>query len=386
VKILLLAPHPFYQERGTPIAVNLLLRVLSAAGHRIDVLTYHEGADVTHPNVVIHRIPKLPFVRNVPPGPSIRKIICDKVMVLKALAMARRGRYDVVHAVEESVFMAVLIRALYRTPYLYDMDSSLGRQIAEKFPWLKWLLPPMRWVEGLATRCAAAVVPMCDALADIARRQGARQVFVLRDVSLLGAADADDVQRLRQELPADGVRFMYVGNLETYQGIDLLLESFRLALAQGTAATLIIAGGSERDVRRYQEQVRKMNLAGAVRLLGPQPVSRMAALFAVADVLVSPRIKGNNTPMKIYSYLASGKTILATALPTHTQVLTPDVAMLAPPRAPEFAAAMAGLANDEALRLRLGAHARAVAARDYSQETFEMKVREIYGWLAQPPR
>ena len=35
------------------------------------------------------------------------------------------------------------------------------------------------------------------------------------------------------------------------------------------------------------------------------------ALFEAADVLVSPRIRGNNTPMKIYSYLESGKAILA---------------------------------------------------------------------------
>ena len=38
MKILLLAPHPFYQERGTPIAVNLLLKALSERGDKIDVL------------------------------------------------------------------------------------------------------------------------------------------------------------------------------------------------------------------------------------------------------------------------------------------------------------------------------------------------------------
>ena len=40
-----------------------------------------------------------------------------------------------------------------------------------------------------------------------------------------------------------------------------------------------------------------------------------------ADVLVSPRLKGLNTPMKIYSYLDSGSAVLATRLRTHTQVL-----------------------------------------------------------------
>ena len=49
-------------------------------------------------------------------------------------------------------------------------------------------------------------------------------------------------------------------------------------------------------------------------------------------MLVSPRIRGTNTPLKIYSYLRSGKPIVATDLLTHTQVLSPEVARLVPRR------------------------------------------------------
>ena len=77
MKILLLAPHPFYQERGTPIAVNLLLKALSERGDKIDVLTYHIGADTVHANVAIHRIARIPFVKSVRPGFSFKKIVCD---------------------------------------------------------------------------------------------------------------------------------------------------------------------------------------------------------------------------------------------------------------------------------------------------------------------
>ena len=45
MKILLLAPHPYYQERGTPIAVDLLVRVLSERGDQIDLLTYQNLGD-----------------------------------------------------------------------------------------------------------------------------------------------------------------------------------------------------------------------------------------------------------------------------------------------------------------------------------------------------
>ena len=101
MKILLLAPEPFYQDRGTPIAINILLRALSERGDQIDVLTYHEGRDVNYEHVTLHRIAKLRFVRNVRPGFSWKKIICDLFMLLKSARLIRNNRYDLIFAVEE---------------------------------------------------------------------------------------------------------------------------------------------------------------------------------------------------------------------------------------------------------------------------------------------
>ena len=75
MNILLLAPHPFYQERGTPIAVDLLLRVLAERGEQVDVLTYHEGEDRAYPGpgaVRLFRIPPPPACRNIRPGFSLK--------------------------------------------------------------------------------------------------------------------------------------------------------------------------------------------------------------------------------------------------------------------------------------------------------------------------
>jgi glycosyltransferase involved in cell wall biosynthesis len=379
MNILLLAPHPFYQERGTPIAVNLLLQALSRLGHAVDVLTYHEGMEVSYPGVTLHRIRKPLFARNVPPGPSLKKILCDLVMLPKALSMASRKPYDLVHAIEESVYMAMWIRRRNGIPYLYDMDSSLARQVAEKFSFLGFLLPLMTRMERAAIRGALAVVPVCEALAKIAEKDGANKVVLLRDISLLSPASSEDLELARTLVPrSESPCFMYVGNLEAYQGIDLMLDSFAEFLKGGSVARLVIAGGKAEDIQRYREKAKKLGIGKSTLFLGPQPVTRMSALFTVADVLVSPRIKGNNTPMKIYSYLASGKAILATALPTHTQVLTPEVALLVPPDIRSFAGAMKTLARDESLRLKLAAQAQDLAQACYSQESFQKAVTELY--------
>ncbi len=385
MNILLLAPHPFYQERGTPIAVNLLLQSLSAQGHTVDVLTYPEGAEVDYPGVTLHRIRRPWGVRNIPPGPSVKKILCDNVMAGHALRLARRTRYDVVHSVEESVYMAMRIRRRIGTPYIYDMDSAMARQIAEKFPFLGFTRPWLERFERAAARGALAVVPVCEALADVARGYGADHVSLLHDISLLQPAAAADREAVRALIPtaAGAVTFMYVGNLEAYQGVGLLLDSLTQARAGGPPMRLLIAGGRDADIRRHRARAASLGIDTAVTFLGPQPVSRMAALFEAADVLVSPRIKGNNTPMKIYSYLASGKAVLATDLPTHTQVLTPDIACLAAPRPDALADAMRRLAADPARRAALGARAADVARERHSTESFQREATALYTWIGQ---
>ena len=41
MRALVIAPQPFYEERGTLIAIDLLLRALSDRGDQVDLLTLH---------------------------------------------------------------------------------------------------------------------------------------------------------------------------------------------------------------------------------------------------------------------------------------------------------------------------------------------------------
>jgi glycosyltransferase involved in cell wall biosynthesis len=182
---------------------------------------------------------------------------------------------------------------------------------------------------------------------------------------------------LKAELGIRGLVVMYVGNFEPYQGIDLLLESFALVRERTDAVDLVLIGGTALDVQKYRAKSDGLGIARNVHFLGPRPVDRLAESLAAADILVSPRITGTNTPMKLYSYLHSGKPLVATALPTHTQVADSRVAMLAEPTAPAFADAMLHLIEDEALRRRQGA-----AARQFIEERFTFPLfRERFGGL-----
>lgn len=384
LRVLLLAPHPFYQERGTPIAVDMMLRALSARGARVDVLTFPEGEDRSYPGVALHRVRGGRGLREIPPGFSLKKLRGDARLLAETFRRVRREKPDVIHAVEESVFIALLMKWLFRVPYVYDMDSSMARQLVEKMAWLRPAGPLFRWAEAVAARSALMVIPVCEALAEIARRARAREVRLLTDVSLVRREAAPDPARRdawRAELGARDVCFMYIGNLESYQGIDLLLESFRRALREEEKMSLVLVGGAPAAVEAYRQRVAAWQLTDRVRVAGPRPVAAMAALFEAADVLVSPRTQGENTPMKLYSYLDSGRPVLATDLPTHTQVVTRETAELTAPAPDAMAAAMVRLAREPARRERLAAAASALAQARYSPEAFSRNASAIYDAL-----
>lgn len=360
------------------MAVDLLLGVLSRRGLRTIVITFAEGRNRDYPLTTVCRIPALPWAsKGVPPGFSLKKLVCDAFLFCKALGVILRRRPRLIHAVEESVFMALFFRILFNIPYVYDMDSSMPVQLLQKLPLLRPLGPFFRWCERVVLRRALAVIPVCTALADIARSAGARHVYVLTDVSMAGEG-GEPAPDLRAEYGIQGVCCMYIGNLEPYQGIDLLLEAAALAVRTVPDLRLVIVGGTQESIGAYQARARDLGIAAQTHFTGPLPVSMMRALFSQADVLVSPRIKGENTPMKIYSYLDSGCPILATDLPTHIQVLSPEVAQLVRPEARYMAEGMVRLAADPGLREQLARAARELARREYTPEVFERRVNAVY--------
>ena len=391
MKILLLAPQPFYQERGTPIAVRLVLETLSAklspdetSPPHIDLLVYNEGEDIGIPGVRIVRIPTPRWLRGIRPGISLKKLLCDLVFLVSALSLlwrARKKQYAVIHAVEEAVFIAWLAKQLFGVPYVYDMDSSLSMQLTEKWWIFKPLLPVLNFFEGLAVRGSVAVAPVCDALQAIAERHGSPHTVMLRDVSLLPSSRTDLQERsavFGTAVSSSRPIVLYVGNLERYQGIDLLIESFALLREHPSDPQLIIIGGTPSSIESYRQKAHSLSCHESVIFLGPRPVAELKLFLEHADILVSPRIKGNNTPMKIYSYLHSGTPLVATNLPTHSQVLDGEISVLVPPSPQGFAEGMRSLLDNPHERMALGKRAQSRAEQLYTIPAFEAQLLSLY--------
>jgi glycosyltransferase involved in cell wall biosynthesis len=388
MKILVLAPHPFFQARGTPLAVRRVLEFLSARGHQLDLLTFHEGEDVEIPNCRIHRITRPLWIRDIRPGFSFKKVVCDLFMLVKCLRMVRRNHYDLIHAVEESAFIAAAIQRLVGTPYVYDMDSSLAEQLVDAYPSLQFAFPTLRRCEAVAVRHSLGVLTVCAALEDVAHGHAPdKPIGLVEDTTLLGVEQdrSGNGQGGDTLLPA-GVGSqtpvaMYVGNLEHYQGIGLLLDGFRRTLIRVPDAHLVIVGGLQADISRYRRRTQQLGIATRVHFLGPRPIRLLDGLLKRADVLVSPRLKGLNTPMKIYSYLDSGTAVLATRLRTHTQVLDDHTAYLVAPDPEALGNGLADLLSDPVLRERLARQAKAYVQREFTPEAAHRKLGSFYSMM-----
>lgn len=386
MKVLVIAPQPFFAERGTPIAVRRLVETLCADGHRVDLLTYPFGKSVEVEGLTIHRCGRFPGVRRVGIGFSLGKILLDLMLFPKLFRMAKPGRYDVVHAVEESIYLALLLRWRHQTEIVYDMDSSLVDQMADAHAVFRVVKPLLTRFEQWAIRSADVVAPMCQVLADYAAEvRDTEDPVVLHDVPLGNGSDA----RLRP-LPTSGASeprslALYVGNLEAYQGIDLLVDAVE-HLPVEIPVSIRVVGGPIDEAERFQSVVEQRALENRIEFVGPRPVEQLDSLLAEADILLSPRTKGTNTPLKIYSYMESGRPILATRLSTHTQVLDDSTALLVDPSPEAYARGLVRLVGNERLRSALGESAQHRVRRSYSLRSFTRRVRDIYGSSGRGPQ
>lgn len=365
--------------------MDLLIDSLSTTGYEIDLLTFNEGEDRSYPNVTIYRVGKLLRFRKIRPGFSSKKLVLDVFMFFHMVRLLVRKRYLVIHAVEESAFMAMVLGFVFRTPFIYDMDSSLATQIIDKFTSLSVIEKPLRWLESLPIRWACAVVPVCDALMNLALRYRSEGVYLLKDISLLdkscSLSSVPEVDNLSEIGDPSSDILLYVGNMEPYQGIDLLLESFALAVSKKEDLKLIVIGGTEADVNKYRNIVIDFGIVEKAHFMGARPLEYLNAYCLQAKLLVSPRIHGENTPMKIYSYLDSGVPVLATRLSTHTEVMNDGNSFLAEPNANAFSGAIEEVFEDYDVALSRANVAADLIAKEHSKTSFSNRIISIYTTL-----
>jgi glycosyltransferase involved in cell wall biosynthesis len=391
MRILMIAPEPFFEPRGTPFSEYHRIRALLELGHTVDLVTYPFGQPVDLPGLRVFRCLRPPLLRRVKIGPSLAKVPLDLALAVTALRRTLAERYDAVHSHEEGAAIGLVLAAVLGVPHIYDMHSSLPQQLSNfdysRSRVLRWMFDRF---ERAAVKHSKVVIVICPELGRIVQelRPGAEPVLI---ENAPGAGDgpcASTAHAVRRTfgLGPSTPLVVYTGTFEAYQGLELLFGAAALVMQSRPDARFLLAGGRPGQVAEARAQAAAVGLGHAVIFTGELPSTEIPGLLEAADVLVSPRSRGTNTPLKIYQYLRSGRAIVATRLLTHTQVLDDTVAILTGVSPREFADGILAALADPILSAAIGARAAELAASKYSYDAYLERTREVMARVTGDPR
>jgi glycosyltransferase involved in cell wall biosynthesis len=385
VRVLMLAPEPIYTPRGTPIAVLNRCRALTALGQEVDLVTYPFGEDVTVPGLRFVRTPRIPGLRRVKIGPSAAKLPLDALLLWTAVRQLRRRHYDVIHTVEEAGVAGWLLRAIFGRPYVHDVHSDLITVLRDYgFGARNPVVLLARWLERHVLASARVIIVNFPGLVPVVTAQApGKPVHVINCWPLGYQVDPALSDKLRGEWGTAGPLILYTGSFEPYQGLPMLLFSMAMVLESLPQARLVLVGGQPGQIAELTRQAVRLGIAEALILTGQRPPDEIPSYLAAADVLVSARRDGINTPYKVYDYIRAGKPIVATRTASHLDVLTDECAALADSTPQAFAAALLSVLRDPGFAAGLS-QAATERVNDFGIANFLRQTAAAYWELGVP--
>jgi glycosyltransferase involved in cell wall biosynthesis len=380
-RVLIVTPQPFYEDRGTPIAVRYVASALGALNVDVHLLAFPVGQDIGMKNVTVHRCANALHIKQVPIGFSMRKLALDAGLWRSFSRLVAHGRFDMVHAVEEAAYMASALCPRLGQRFIYDMASAIPMELIRNSAVKSALLrTPLEAIQRRVMHAASHII--CSAgLAGYVRTQArSAHVHEWQYPALSSAVSARDLGSLRSTLqirPEQRV-LLYTGSFAGYQGLDLLLAAFERASREHPELVLVCVGATDAEQARWSTTAPEQSYFQNVRIVPRQPRAQMPLYTELADVLLLPRVGFQNVPLKLYDYMAAGKPIVATRQAGANRLLNEQRAFMCDPSAESMADAISRACSHPAEAARIGSQALHYAEQHFGWHNFVEFIRTIY--------
>jgi glycosyltransferase involved in cell wall biosynthesis len=377
-RVLLVTPQPFYEDRGTPIAVRYVAQALSELGACVDILAFPVGRSVSIPRVRIMRCANPLRLKRVPIGFSWRKIALDATLWQAFSRLVHSGRYHMVHAVEDAAYMAAAICPPVGQPFIYDMASAIPVELKRNALFASRLIQRLLSAAEKRVISAARSVVCSSGLGGyVADQVPEARVREWQYPAYAERVDGYRALELREEL---GIRrnqrvILYTGNFAAYQGVELLLEAFQRARQIRPELALVCVGATEKESAERSEA---RAADSQVFILPRQPRRQIPVFLELADFLVLPRVAVDNVPLKLFDYMASGTPIIATRGPAHEPLLDESRAFMSEPTVEALSATLVDACASRHRSESLGRAARSYAMENFGWDRFVDFVRTTY--------
>jgi glycosyltransferase involved in cell wall biosynthesis len=385
-RILVIAPTPFFADRGCHVRILEESRTVIALGHHVTICTYHIGNDVDR--LEIRRSLRVPWYSKLSAGPSVHKFYVDLFLLCTVLRVCLRRRPDIIHAhLHEGVAIGKIASVLFGIPLVADLQGSLtGELLQHRFMRKGGLLHRiLQWVERVIMRMPDVTLTSSSNTLHPAPDEAGEIAAKIRVL-----ADGVDTERFHPSYPVDGISAAlgiprgvkvigFLGTLTDYQGVAVLLQAVPHVLEAMKPVHFLIMGYP--NVEHYREQARLLGVAEHVTFTGRVPYGEAPRYLAVCDVTVSPKLLSTESNGKLLNYMAMGRPIVASDTPVNREILG-DLGVYAEVGNPVALAEalLKVLLDDEGAR-KLGIRLRQKAMAEYSWQSVGERITETYRQL-----
>lgn len=388
MKILVVAPTPFFSDRGTHIRILEEALALESRGHEVKIATYHIGSDLPESldtTIDIRRIRRLLFwYKKLEAGPDWQKILLDIMLIRKSFYLARTWKPDIIHGhLHEGALIGwVVTKCLFwrRMKLVADFHGSLTREMVShaylRAVGLQRLFALVeRWIDNLGDRAVASSWDNAEEISSIRTKNPVVPIIDGTRLSMFSGATDRGALRQRYGIPDDKVLIAYTGALIPNKGIELFLEAVPLVCAKHPEAHFLIAGFPLDQIGEYLE---KDVFQTHATVVSPLPYFRLPEILMMSDIGVDPKeATTKQASGKMLNYMGAGLPIACFDTQNNREYLG-DGGSYATSGTPEaLAEAIGRLIRDPELRRAKGAVGRERAAM-FSWEKSAEELEKIY--------
>ncbi|HEX2767842.1 MAG TPA: glycosyltransferase family 4 protein, partial [Geobacteraceae bacterium] len=168
---------------------------------------------------------------------------------------------------------------------------------------------------------------------------------------------------------------VFLGVLNSYQGIDHLLEAVKILKERGRAFRFLIMGFPE---EKYREKAESLGIAELITFTGRIDYSRTPLYLCAGDIAVSPKISLTEANGKLLNYMACGLPTVVFDNPVNREILGDTGVYVNHGDNSALAKEIEGLLDDRKRRDELSARVREKALRDHTWHARGKQLVEIY--------
>jgi glycosyltransferase involved in cell wall biosynthesis len=391
MKILVVAPTPFFSDRGTHIRILEEALALEKLGHEITIATYHIGKDINKEiktKIDVRRILRLLFwYKKLEAGPDWQKIILDLMLIRKVFFLARTKKPDIIHGhLHEGILIGWIVKKILfwrHIKLVSDFHGSLTQEMVSHGYLKMGLKPIFSFLEKIINKMGDyAVTSSWEMTKELQKSRKDANVATLLDGTNSDSFLIDKTKeeiRKEMELPQEKTIVVYTGGLVPNKGINYLFDAMKIVLEKRTDIFFLIGGYPAEHIEKFMQE---NNLPQEnIRLTVPVNFFDLPQFILAGDIAIDPKDSdAKQASGKVLNYMSAGIPIICLDKPNNREYLGKGGHYYKNSSGKDIAETIFYLADNPNERLEKGAMNKKKAL-DFSWDRAGKQLEKIYNQI-----